>query len=737
MEQTVQSNTEEFLEALRALADRGELAGVILHANDTYTTDERRLNGQLVCPGFSRVGTFTSHVRELLQEYGLTDRLMFVHSGDFLSPSYVSNQLKSHGEHMVDLLSALGVTHVTLGNHEFDHDEEGSAAILLDMLDPTRASFEIVASNLEHTDLKSSRIRYWPPQWPFAAIIGLAGKVTVKDAVKHGFAANHWRTVLEPIVNEIIADGRASMLVVISHCDRNEDRDLKTAVLELWSNYGICLILGGHDHHMDWSEAHRGAVLVKNRSNLQSITTTLIPKWIVARPNGHFRRPVDKRATDAQMMQIGKKPFDAIFPPATEDDFEKCVSSVTGAIREQTATYRAPDAIDSFCGIVEEIASMSKTSILDDLQNRVGRQFLYDRALKYCQSDFTAGALADKEGRPIPFDRYLWRIWAPAFENWSRDPILDSIIRKWTPDWETKQIIWDGPPFKAAFVAIDTALRSGSTNFGNFVADCIAAHLRCDLAIINSGSFRSDMMIDIPLDMEDMRQTFVYDADDALVTTVMTVGETKALIAHGSAAVGKGAFPQVSLRATNLGDELDEALRVAIPRYLLADDHDGYQSLLAGVRNITTDELLSQVVIFPSHRIVDCFAAADLVEYDDAPRILLTRSTPRMVEWFVDFYRLAKNYDAANDSRRLARGGSEEQSLAVAWRDLKEALIKHIWRIHDDQNLMGDLIGHEGFLRIYYVIVDSEEQAKGPVDYRRLLEVFYSGDISVHPDHTE
>lgn len=93
----------------------------VLHMNDVYEISP--LNRGTV-GGLARVATLK---KQLAEQYG-KGQFLTVHAGDFLSPSALGaakvNGRQLDGEQMVDVLKAVGIDYIILGNHEFDLKRE-------------------------------------------------------------------------------------------------------------------------------------------------------------------------------------------------------------------------------------------------------------------------------------------------------------------------------------------------------------------------------------------------------------------------------------------------------------------------------------------------------------------------------------------------------------------------------------------------------------------------------------
>src|SRR5882672_4899361 len=98
---------------------KGRLVGVVVHVNDTYLFDER----PPMRPGFPRVIATVERIRQHTKKVLGDDRLLVVHSGDFLGPSRVTES-EAGRMAMVKLLNKMGLNYCVLGNHEFDYGED-------------------------------------------------------------------------------------------------------------------------------------------------------------------------------------------------------------------------------------------------------------------------------------------------------------------------------------------------------------------------------------------------------------------------------------------------------------------------------------------------------------------------------------------------------------------------------------------------------------------------------------
>ena len=128
------------------------LVCAIVHLNDTYLIEERPRR----LPGFPRlIATIDELRRHARCRTTGADRLVVVHSGDFLGPSRGGRTDK--GAAMVDLLNRSGLTYCVIGNHEFDY----GAANLEKQLG--KATFEVLSCNVSiPSSVRSSNTALWP-----------------------------------------------------------------------------------------------------------------------------------------------------------------------------------------------------------------------------------------------------------------------------------------------------------------------------------------------------------------------------------------------------------------------------------------------------------------------------------------------------------------------------------------------------------------------------------------------
>jgi len=170
-------------------------------------------------------------------------------NGDFLSASLLAS--KFEGQQMIDVLNTMPLTHVCIGNHEFDFKDcdEPSDVILQNRI--KESSFKWVNSNI------FSREQLFPHTIPKEVItvlnednepvrIGIFALCTGATRVL-SFPPD-WVDFENPIttatrmVSDLREKDNCSVVIVLTHLSINQDIQLATSVK------GIDLILGGHDH---------------------------------------------------------------------------------------------------------------------------------------------------------------------------------------------------------------------------------------------------------------------------------------------------------------------------------------------------------------------------------------------------------------------------------------------------------------------------------------------------------
>ncbi|MES1184816.1 MAG: 5'-nucleotidase C-terminal domain-containing protein [Myxococcales bacterium] len=207
--------------------------------------------------GLARLATLLAAERER----GPT---LWLDSGDALEGAEVFRRSGGHVE--LELLSALGLSAMALGNHELSLGGEDLAELLA-----TSARFPVLAANLEPRPgseldgrLAASAL------FDVAGLqVGVVGAANPNSPPNLASAGNPWRLALQSdlaaAVQAAVDDltPRAELVVLLSHLGLDEDHALVA------STTGIDLVLGGHQHVLtaepEWQDDCSGAELREAR----------------------------------------------------------------------------------------------------------------------------------------------------------------------------------------------------------------------------------------------------------------------------------------------------------------------------------------------------------------------------------------------------------------------------------------------------------------------------------------
>jgi 5'-nucleotidase / UDP-sugar diphosphatase len=186
--------------------------------------------------GVARLATLLRHERR-------NRDALWLDSGDALEGAEVFHRFGGSVE--LELLSALGLGAMALGNHELSLDDVALGELFSDF-----AAFPVLAANLRPASDSALSGRLLP-----SALLEIAGvRVGVVGAANPGSPpnltsrANPWRlesapdlaTAVQAAVDDIAP--RAALIVVLSHLGLEEDRALVSRTS------GIDVVLGGHQH---------------------------------------------------------------------------------------------------------------------------------------------------------------------------------------------------------------------------------------------------------------------------------------------------------------------------------------------------------------------------------------------------------------------------------------------------------------------------------------------------------
>ena len=167
----------------------------------------------------------------------------FVHAGDAYSPSLLSTLDK--GKSTVDMLNAVGVDYMVLGNHEWDFGPEITRERVWE------SNFPVLASNARDKDglpidgtVRTAMINVGPFR------VGIMGLITTNTKVIANAGSDDFLPVLDTakvLAKELKGQG-AHLIVALAHLDFLEDMELVQSGL-------VDVVLSGHDHYyISWDD---------------------------------------------------------------------------------------------------------------------------------------------------------------------------------------------------------------------------------------------------------------------------------------------------------------------------------------------------------------------------------------------------------------------------------------------------------------------------------------------------
>ena len=166
-----------------------------------------------------------------------------VHVGDAYSPSLLSTMDK--GKSTVEMLNAVGVDYMVLGNHEWDFGKENMRERVW------QSNFPILASNARDKDglpidgtVRTAMLNVGPFR------VGIMGLITTNTKVISSPGSDEFLPVLDTakaLAKELKGQG-ANLIVALAHLDFLEDMELVQSGL-------VDVVLSGHDHYyISWDD---------------------------------------------------------------------------------------------------------------------------------------------------------------------------------------------------------------------------------------------------------------------------------------------------------------------------------------------------------------------------------------------------------------------------------------------------------------------------------------------------
>ena len=276
---------------------------IIFHLTDTYFIKESKIGKEIDLPGFGRI----YRILELLSKNQKGNKILFLHSGDFLFPSFLSNYFK--GKQMVDILNRCGLNYCTLGNHDFDEGLQ----ILKKRIKESK--FKYIVTNLSPANQISENILHydiWPDNSSIIATLGVAGKMTAKKALENRFKIKNLKNILKETLLEIRKKfPMIKLLIVLSHMSDFEDLELKKLLNRLWPFNSI--ILGGHDHKqvISYNCKLDKCLLLKGKSNARTTQMVILNEELINQDNQNLKK---------NMMILDSEDYQKITPSRKIED---------------------------------------------------------------------------------------------------------------------------------------------------------------------------------------------------------------------------------------------------------------------------------------------------------------------------------------------------------------------------------------------------------------------------------
>lgn len=735
------------LSRLKDLLRQDDLAAVIVHLNDTYLIEERLPE----LPGLARVARLIKWLRRLSVKHLREDRVLAVHAGDFLSPSYMSNTLKFKGQQIIELMNHCGIDYAVLGNHEFDFGLDALVTRL------QQASFEPVLSNIRPRSRfpRCHDVALWPRENPFLAVLGVAGRATLGKAVDSGFSEIPLDPCIANALAKVGADPRLGAIVVLSHMDRDEDQALQGLIERRWPKKGLAYIFGGHDHDISWHERKGGTILTKNLANARSICVTLLTKSAVVAPHdlSDFVRPVP-RELELEIMNRSEfeVPIDLLKQAfsGTEEERQTAIDAIRSAEEEHDRNLMAAwpafdDTVESALGSWNRhappgarrdfVASFEKE--IREAAREYGWRSVRERGY-FGDSDHTLVSLAAHRALENFRQDSMTLRSVQGLARLKPDVEAANAVRSWLKKRElavgadTERVVADlsdgAAGIERRLDATEANLRTRSTNFGNFVADAVRHATGADAALINAGSFRIDSDLSPRVTLQSLYDTFLYDVAGAIRVVRLSGEELRAVQEYAVGRAGSGAFLQVSQGSEAL-PRGRRKLRVAIVNYLLSrKSGDGYLELLSELRKCSVAEMSRQIGRYKRSRetLVELVSmGASRTRYcEDNRRNGGTVSLDPLEQQAHSFIEAIDRYLAACDEEGLNRTDSEfalkgdveprptSAAANEAWTALRRLVVACMKR-NDGLDLD---------LALYEHLQDSRLHYQNRVAYHRLLD---------------
>jgi 2',3'-cyclic-nucleotide 2'-phosphodiesterase (5'-nucleotidase family) len=432
---------------------------VFVQLNDLYHIDTTADALRPECMILPRVAT----VIKRLRKYHGEEHVKFALPGDFMGPSCLSREFK--GKQMIDIMNAMKIDYVTLGNHEFDFTAEEIKNCI------RQSTFKWIVTNFDFIHKESRSIYAFKKKVvPFdilrisdgiwGVIVGVMYESEFPESrssdklCRTQPASESISIAMDEVATSLKERGLGddtTFCIALTHQKQHQD----VALAE--SSNRIRLIMGGHDHDVAESTFNQRALIVKTLSNARSLRVN----WIITTPTSDV--PNSLELSDEQRKKVF---FDLIIPLQMES-----VSAMFGIKLPVNVTRMTPKEI--------KFSELFSTSFLTNPVStiRVGGEWLTITSMGF---DTTEASFVEL----VP-----------------QDLSIKQKIAHWlNRSTESSVVITNAP---CLLEGEDNVIRRYSTSLGNLVADMVRGHFvvsvgtreENQVGLINSGSFRIDRNI--------------------------------------------------------------------------------------------------------------------------------------------------------------------------------------------------------------------------------------------------
>ncbi|CEM27002.1 unnamed protein product [Vitrella brassicaformis CCMP3155] len=456
---------------------------IILHFNDVYNIEPAK-------DGTGGVSRFISALRSSVGSAGHSPLVFF--SGDVFNPSMMSTNTR--GKHMVPFLNMMNIHTACFGNHDFDFG--------LDHLEYLAGScnFPWLISNawdpLASQPLgNGTRYRLFEWHKYKIGIMGLIEKEWLETLATIDPEDVHYTDFVEEAdkLSSLFRSKGVDMIIALTHMRAHNDERLAREAKD------IDLILGGHDH--------------------EYYGVTLIGKTVVAKSGTDFR----------ELTRI------VISPRPTNDD--------------TTHEDDSPNVGDAF----DHSLDPDESDADDTPCCHRGHKHSWNQCTSECGSREQSGLLpSERKGGQVVMPRFRggsvieWDKIEVTKESFNTISAIDRIVDKHLDRlaMSMQKVIGEvAVPLETRF----SRIRTGETNCGNWLCDLMRNHSHSDMALLNSGTVRSDRLF--PPGLFRLRDLVaMLPMMDEMCVLEVNGRQLHAALENGVSLVPRfeGRFPQVS-----------------------------------------------------------------------------------------------------------------------------------------------------------------------------------------------